>query len=433
MSQTTISPRPVSRVRCSVMAALTVLFIALTACTSTISDRFDEPAAQRLAQSADSYDRLLQGADYGWIMNYYPGDGSLGGCVYTAKFSQGNVELASELRISDDMPVGTPVTSKYRVIAEQGVILTFDTYNEQLHYFSEPRMSDVDGYESDYEFVFRRVSQAQDSIFLTGKRYGTELVMRRMTADDADYISRVIQMNKDLLSVPHFRMTVDGQDYPIQLNDLELVYPTDNGDSTLTATFVYTPQGIDFYQPVTIHGVTFASMAYDDESGELRAADGRVTIPYPTNMQQLVNTFNEWRFDIDAENGTGQADAQFLSAFHRPVQYLCTIESAFIGRNLVYPDSDPNEYVVGFRYNVFGQYVLYGCYGITLTPLADDVVDIEGVEPAYGYNQYYFSPIMDRLLKGSPYRIEFQPGRVQKRLRLSSQADESVWFSLYQE
>ncbi|MBQ8486744.1 MAG: DUF4302 domain-containing protein [Prevotella sp.] len=417
----------------SMLAALLGALCTTTACRPDIDDNFSQPAAQRLAQSVEAYDRLLQSADYGWIMNYYPADGSLGGCVYTARFSQGNVELASELRISDDLPVGTPVTSKYRVIEEQGVILTFDTYNEQLHYFSEPRLSDIDGYESDYEFVFRRVSTPQDSIFLTGKRYGTELVMRRMTADDADYIARTIQMNKDLMAVPHFRITVDRRDYPIQLQDLHLIYPTADGDSTLTATFIYTPDGISFYQPVTIGNATFTSLVYDADTGQLRSADGRVVIPYPTNMQQLVNSFGEWQFDIDAATGTGDADDTFLSAFHRPVQYLCTIERAFIGPNPVYPDNDDNECVIGFYYNVFGQYTLYGCYGIMLTTTSDDTVDIVGIDAAYGYNQYYFTPITERLLNGSPYHVEFQPGTVQKRIRLVSLADDSIWFTLKQE
>jgi hypothetical protein len=147
-------------------------------------------------------------------------------------------------------------------------------------------------------------------------------------------------------------------------------------------------------------------------------------------MQQLVNTYGQWNFIVDAAKPSGQCDQTLLQAFHRPVSFLCTIEQCFIGRNLVFPDNDPNEYVIGFRYNVFGQYTLYGCYGITLRDMGNNTVGIEGVEKAYGYNDYYFTPITQRILGGSPYHVEFQEGNIQKQIRLTSIKDESIWFCL---
>ena len=59
----------------SMLAALLGALCTTTACRPDIDDNFSQPAAQRLAQSVEAYDRLLQSADYGWIMNYYPADG----------------------------------------------------------------------------------------------------------------------------------------------------------------------------------------------------------------------------------------------------------------------------------------------------------------------------------------------------------------------
>ena len=63
----------------------------------------------------------------------------------------------------------------------------------------------------------------------------------------------------------------------------------------------------------------------------------------------------------------------------------------------------------------------------------EQTVAIEGVEMAYGYNDYYFAPITDRLLKGSPYRIVFQEGNIQKKIKLVSVGDENIWFNLTNE
>lgn len=409
-----------------------MMVVQLLSCNNDVDDLFNAPASVRLDRSVAFYDNLLQSADYGWIMNYYPGDGSMGGCAFTAKFSKGNVELASELRLSDTVDVGTPVTSKYRLLEEQGVVLSFDTYNPLLHYFTEPTMQDVDGLESDYEFVFLRASNNGDTIFLRGKKYETEMTLRRMSANDADYINRVVNMNKTIMSVPHFFASVDGIKYSIQLNDLEFVYPNSQGFMT-TATFTYTPTGIEFFKPVVLGGVNFSVLNYDAATGELRSPDGRVIILFPTNMQQFANTYGQWNFIMDAERKTGECDGVLIQAFHRPVDFLCTIERCFIGRNMVYPENDSNEYVIGFMYNVFGQYTLYGCYGIKINVIDEQTVSLEGIEKAYGYNDYYFAPITEHLLKGSPYRIVFQEGNIQKKIKLVSTKNDNIWFNLSNE
>lgn len=409
------------------------LALLCCACNHDVDDVFDRSASQRLGQSVAFYDSLLQSAAYGWVMNYYPGDGSYGGCAYTARFESGNVTLASELRLSDTIDVGTPVSSKYRVIEEQSVVLTFDTYNPLLHYFTEPSQQNVDGWQSDYEFVFMRTSIDGDTIFLRGKKYDTAMTLRRMTASDADYIARVVRMNKLVMSVPHFFATVDGEQFPIRLDDLEFTYPAASGDTTLVATFTYTPTGIEFFRPVVLGGVAFSVLTYDEATGQLVSPDGRVVILFPSNMQQVVNTYGQWSFVVDATKPAGECDDVLLQAFHRPVNFLCTIEQCFIGRNLVYPENDENAYVIGFRYNVFGQYTLYGCYGITLEDAGDNTISIKGVDRGYGYNEYYFAPITQRILSGSPYRVIFEEGNIQSHIRLVSIHDADVWFNLTNE
>lgn len=403
---------------------------ATVSCSTDIDELFDSSAAQRVQKSVEYYDQLLQDAPYGWIMNYYPGDGSMGGCAFTVKFDKGNVEMTSEIQISDTIEVGTPYTSKYRVLKEQSIILTFDTYNPLLHSFTEPSQSNIDGWHSDYEFIFNRVSEHSDSIFLTGKKYGMELVLRRMTKEDQNYIQNVTRMNRLLMSVPHFYAVAGDKQYNIRLDDLRFTYPSEDGQSTITSVFTYTPEGIEFKEPVTLGGIMFTNMVYDEPTGELSSPDGKVRILFPSNMQQFANTLGQWKFIIDAAAQKGECDKTFISSFYRPIAFLCTIENCFIGYNSVYPDSDENEYVIGFQYNVFDQYLLYGCYGIKINPIGDDSVEIIGVDKAYGYNEYYFSPITSRILKGSPYRIEFQEGNIQRKIKLVSIQDENIWFYL---
>ena len=161
-----------------------ILFLLLAgfcfnSCVSEEEDLFDKSAAERMNEALTKYKAILQDDPQGWVMEFYPSDRSMGGYTYTAKFDNGKVDMTSELSLNsssgDKWPAGTVVTSYYRVISEQSALLTFDTYNLLFHFFSEPRgSSDVDGYASDYEFVFMEVSE--DRIVLKGKKYGSRFL-----------------------------------------------------------------------------------------------------------------------------------------------------------------------------------------------------------------------------------------------------------------
>ena len=126
-----------------------MLCVGFASCSHEEDDLFGESAAQRLNKSVDKYQKLLTSSENGWVMEFLPSDGSYGGFIYTAKFGDEDVSMASDLSLSSDTekwPAGTVLSSKYSVKAEQGVILTFDTYNLLFHFFSEPQgSSDVDG------------------------------------------------------------------------------------------------------------------------------------------------------------------------------------------------------------------------------------------------------------------------------------------------
>lgn len=150
-------------------------------------------------EALTKYKAILQDDPQGWVMEFYPSDRSMGGYTYTAKFDNGKVDMTSELSLNsssgDKWPAGTVVTSYYRVISEQSALLTFDTYNLLFHFFSEPRgSSDVDGYASDYEFVFMEVSE--DRIVLKGKKYGNKMVMTKLTESAGSYMQKVLDMQE---------------------------------------------------------------------------------------------------------------------------------------------------------------------------------------------------------------------------------------------
>lgn len=426
-----------------------ILFLLLTglcfnACVSEEEDLFDKSAAERMNEAIAQYKAILQDDPQGWVMEFYPSDRSMGGYVYTAKFDNGKVDMAGEISLSssagEEWPAGTVVTSQYRVISEQSVILTFDTYNLLFHFFSEPRgSSDVDGYASDYEFMFMEVSE--DRIVLRGKKYGNKMVMTKLTESADSYIKKVLAMQEKMSAVPRMKMIVAGKEYAVSLVGKLLSYTDTKEDSSLEnidMAYIYTPDGINLYEPLTIDGVTFQRFVYDDATGAIKATDGDVSFPYPTVLEQFCGTTSQWylSFDINAE--TGEMNKELMDLFknaydiNKSTQYEEFI-GWYIGANPAYPGNDTNPYCMGWESNWLGMQVWGVCYGYKLSIVdeATKKIAVKSTAPGLNYDFYTFlDSIIEYVDKHSPYVVEFDDDQTPTTAKLVSTVDSKVWFSV---
>lgn len=421
-----------------------MLFLLLTgvcfnACVSEEEDLFDKSAAERMNEAIANYKAILQDAPNGWVMEFYPSDRSMGGYVYTAKFDNGKVDMASEVSLSsnsgESWPAGTVVSSQYRVISEQSVILTFDTYNLLFHFFSEPRgSSDTDGYASDYEFIF--MESSADRLVLRGKKYGNTLVMTKLTESADSYIQKVLDMQEKMDAVPRMRMVVGGKIYAVSLADKLLSYTETKEDSSVEnvdMAFIYTPEGLKFYEPLTINGVTFQECVYDDASETIKGKDADVSFPYPTTLELFCKTTSQWHFTFDVDAKTGEMDENFLKLFLSVYDYNWNyyqeeILDWYLGANGLYPYFDSNRYCIGWlsgRYDVF--------FGINMSVTGEnlDQLAIQPIGAGRNYTFYsYFDPIVGYITGNSPYIVEFDNAEQPTKAKFVSVTDSNVWFSV---
>ena len=90
-----------------------------------------------------------------------------------------SVTLAMNNIMSDD--VYMEERSLWEIIADNGPVLTFNTYNEVLHCFSNPEYYESGkGFEGDYEFVMIDVPEDGQFIMLKGKKRGTYVRLTRL-------------------------------------------------------------------------------------------------------------------------------------------------------------------------------------------------------------------------------------------------------------
>ena len=163
---------------------LLVGVVSFAACTPEVDDAFDQSAAERVEMKMKECREVLTSAPNGWRMEYYAAR-TYGGYNVLCKFEGDNVTVASEKAgstqnagVGSDGKVIT-ATSHFSIIQSQGVLLSFDEYNDVFHYFSDPKNPDYgvagEGMEGDFEF--RVVSATPEKVELVG--FGTFEVSER--------------------------------------------------------------------------------------------------------------------------------------------------------------------------------------------------------------------------------------------------------------
>lgn len=161
------------------------LTLSLAACApSEVDDIFDESPAVRLDKAIKNYTELLKSNGGRWNMKYFA-NGDEGGYNFMMLFKNGSVEISGKNAYLE-LVYGSSfmkVESLWEVVADYGPVLTFNTYNEVFHLFSDPD-PDGTGLGGDYEFIIMEASE--DRIVLRGKKTGITAVMDRITDNVAD-------------------------------------------------------------------------------------------------------------------------------------------------------------------------------------------------------------------------------------------------------
>ena len=160
------------------------LFAAtMVACSRDEESVFDKPAAQRAQEAITNAFDVLTSNEAGWEMAYFPNlEASAKGYNMVLKFSKnGNVSVTAKNATTTMNKIMTDTASTWAVKSDYGPILTFDTYNDVFHAFSDPG-NDGAGLLVDYEFLILKATP--DLVLLKGKKHSAYSVMRPMKNSD---------------------------------------------------------------------------------------------------------------------------------------------------------------------------------------------------------------------------------------------------------
>ena len=275
------------------------LILGLASCTNEVDDIFDASAAERMNAALREYREILTASPNGWVMEYYAEKEpeKMGGFVYLCSFSSdGRVTMATELATAQAPK--TQITSSYNLIADQGPVLTFDTYNELFHILSEPHgSSDTDGYAGDYEFVVMEASP--EKMIMKGKKYGNKIIMTPLPTGQSwnDYLDAVIEM-VGMNYFPIYDVMVNGskisaanEDY-----DLRLFY-----FGSFSQNAIYTPTGLKFYEPITLGGQEVQVFVWDNGQKAFVSSEAGTNVMLkgilPENFRSFDDYIGTYSFD----------------------------------------------------------------------------------------------------------------------------------------
>ena len=261
---------------------LAVVSFAFTSCLMEEKDLFDKSAPERLDAYLTEYHDLLASSEEGWLLNYFPDEEqSYGGYAYILLFSKG--EVTAWFQRADD--VATPVTSLYKVTSDDGPVLTFDTYNENLHFFATPDIVNYQALHGDYEFRIVGKSDDGDVINLTGKRTNNVYKLVKFSGDPVEYLNKCNAMEAALAApkydltyneTPALKCSMSNKHFGFSLEKTPATEATPAEVETYNVAYCYTDKGVSFYQPIEVGGVVYDALYWLD--GILQSEDGKIRL-----------------------------------------------------------------------------------------------------------------------------------------------------------
>ena len=389
-----------------------IAILSFTSCSNDIDEVFDKPSAERVNDAIAEYKTVLTSAENGWLMKYYPkANTKYGGYNLLLKFgTDGNVTA-----MSDALGADTKATSHYKLEQSASIVLSFDEYNKVIHFFSDPANpagigDNGKGMEGDLEF--RVLTATADSVVMLGKKRGAKIVMTPM-AKDADWAETINQIDglEQEMQFPRYTCEVNDVKYVATSSYRTITFTSSNAEEgSTTEPYIVTDKGIEFYEPITLNGVTIKGFNYvggDNYEFDATSGSAKMYGIIPPLTSQLQN--GNWFFSVKNMGTYGQA-------YWNKCYEICQGEEvggeemsyAFFGTSSF--SSSNGKY--GFVFVSANKYA--GCLNCTATPVDDTHItlkfalsgDSNGI---FYYNSGGYKYIIAALTagsKGKTYSIE---------------------------
>jgi len=367
---------------------LLVLAVGFASCTGVADDVFDKSSAQRAKESIIEGNSILSSAENGWVltMKADPGE-EIGFGAYNLflKFDKesSTVAVSSELGTSNKV-----ITSHYNLHQSQGIVLSFDEYNEYIHYFSDPvnpsGLGDVgEGLKGDIEFTILKISK--EEVVLKGKK--SEITLTMVPADKdvtwEEQLNTLAKVDENMAIYNNYNLIFeDTKDTILLSRSYRTLSYTDEEGNVVTVPFYTKKDGIVLFESLKVYGHTITGFANNAEGyvfDEYSDENVKLAPVILTPAESFLS--NVWYFSMSKMSPALQADFT-----------KCVEGSATEGENILYASlgygylAKLNGYVLDFKFSS-GGYVSNVYYSIEA--IDDETVAINKIL-TYDSNASYY-------------------------------------------
>ncbi len=402
-----------------------VLTLLLSACTYRIDDVFDQSSAIRVREEIARTGEILAGAQNGWVMEYYAAT-KYGGYNILCKFNEDNTVAVQSEIFGEKV-----VTSHYKIDQSQGVVLSFDEYNEIFHYFSTPANPDGIGTNGDGmlgDFEFRVLSVSADEILLEGKKHGSRISMRPLAKDvEWDvYIADVAEMEADM-AASFYNLHFGDKTVLASATYRMLSFTDEESGTGVNIPFIYTPEGYKFYRTLEYAGKSVSQLTYSEKDGNCYSDDKSVYIEIrPVPLSEAI-TSSDWFFSGASDSMSPATLEKFLECKAGSAAEKENIEYMYIGTGLT--AQTQSKWGVGF---ITGQY--FGMLFFSATAVDDNTVTLKYTTHDGGNGQWYMQnagySVLTTVLSKT-FKLSTDNQKNPSYIKMTDTADSNNWMTLY--
>ena len=428
-----------------IFALATGALLWMSSCTSSSDlDKLPE-AAVRTQEAISETVSKLEGHDGYWRLTYYPDTKrAYGGYSMYVQFKDGRVTALSELST-------TATNSTYSVKNIDMPTLAFDTRSNVLHHFITSTEYFRNARGGDFELLL--MGQRGDSILLQGRKYRNQMSLVPMTTDPATEIAALQAMATKFQGknfAPVSIGTAGSVSFRLNPTYRQLEYTSTSGETTTTQkmAFAYTTEGLRFYEPITIGGVTISGFRLSSDGTSVTSIEGDVTTTVVSLPIDLVNKSYVAYLKADS------AADDLVSYFNRVNNLLYRNRQARMAARTYFGVNTAADQTAGLVGNdtkvasfltmpiyeqTNGSYTRLS-YEVDFVPVGDDPTQVDiiardGNESTWWY--WYASAAeywVSRLATRAPYAVETltdAAGATYYKLTSVKYADKA-WFYLYE-
>ena len=279
--------------------ALSLMVATLPSCLKDDKANFSGSPATRLDEAVKVNKQILESAPNGWSLGYYAGRNYSGpGFTLTLKFKDGKAYI-----MGDNKDATTIGVSEYDVVKDQGVVLTFPTYNSVIHELAGASQGYPEGLQGDYEFAILEANA--NFIRLRGKKWKNEMILTPIkNQTQEEFIQKVFTIREGMTTNNyHFILGKDTLSAgEVNVDTRRLTAKINNVSYDLA--YNLTDTGLNLSSPIKIGAKEYSSFTWNEADKSFNNGELSIRLYIPKSHKSIDFWANKtWILQMDNPPG----------------------------------------------------------------------------------------------------------------------------------